>query len=337
MTTPAPSLGDAQRARLARAKLRALARERFGGRDWAEEDLSGLPALHDGDEGVVLLEARAWGLGLALVWADKVGLAGGLHVVVEVDAGVAARRAALLAPTVRAWSVRGTTLEEARPAPHAEVLAPPEDALVVAEPLRRRGADLVVEHGVVLAEILGLEVGRVVPDEAAPSGWALEVGVGKNDRAASVVMGALRSAEDAVRNVVEVVGAHRRPGAAPHLLNRLARPRWLRASVLGDPGLVGATSLAPLEPPLPRQNLIDPVPALAAGQGPDGAPIVVACSVGVDLEAVPIAADARDRYAPDADLVLVTPARDQYPPLRRAAALLRRPARLVAVEGPWPL
>jgi hypothetical protein len=186
----------------------------------------------------------------------------------------------------------------------------------------------------VLAELDGLEVGRVV--RAEDGRWSLEVGVGKHDREASVLMGALRSPDEAIRNVVAVVAAHRTATARPHLLNRLARPRWLRAKVLAGPAVVGAVSLAPLEPPTPRANLVDPAPALAAGVRPDGSPIVVACLVGVDLEAVPTAADARDRVAPDAELVLVGPARDQYPPLHRLVELLERPGRLVAVEGDWP-
>lgn len=342
MTTPSSALGDDQRHRLARAKLRALARARFGDLDWAEVDLGGLVGLHAGDVGIVQLGTAAWGLGRAIVWADRTLPRGELHVVAEDDAdvggaaGVVARRAELFSVGVHAWRVEGGALEPATPSAHLPLLPPPEDALAAAEPLRVLGADLVVEHGVVMAEVLGLEVGRVVPDESAATGWSLEVGVGKNDREASVLMGALRTPEDALRNVVAVVGAQRRPDVSPHLLNRLSRPRWLRATVLERPELVGAGRLGPLEPPVPRLNLVDPAPALALGVSPEGRAMVVACMVGVDLEAVPAAADARARHAPGADLVIAAPARDLYPALRRLVDLLVEPARLVAVEGDWP-
>lgn len=333
MTTPLGAGAPDQRARLARARLRAAARC-LGRHDWVDEDLGGAAALQDGSDAVVQVGSGATGLGRALVWADRARLDGELHLVAEDDAGVLARRAGLFTRRTRVWRDVGGDLEAVEPAEQLPLLPPPEDALAVAEPLRALGAELVVEHGVVLAEILGLEVGRVVPTDAG--GWSLEVGVGKHDREASVLMGALRSADEAIRNVVEVVAEHRTAAARPHLLNRLARPRWLRAVVLADPASVGAADLRPLEPPTPRANLVDPAPALALGRRPDGSPLVVACLVGVDLEAVPTAADARDRASPDAELVLAGPARDQYPPLRRLAELLERPARLVAVEGDWP-
>jgi hypothetical protein len=98
---------------------------------------------------------------------------------------------------------------------------------------------------------------------------------------------------------------------------------------------VGASRLEPLEPPLPRDNLVDPVPAFAAGETTAGRPMVVACAVGVDLEAVPSAADGRDRFDPDAELVYATPARDLYPVIGELAAGLVEPARVVPLDGEW--
>ncbi len=330
------ALGGAQRSRLARVKLRALVRDRFGERQWVDEDVGGLAAVHDGHDGFVLVEDGTTGLGHALVWADKVGLDGDLHLVADRDAGVAARRATFVSRPVHVWRVEGTSLVAAEPEAQLPLVPPAEAAMAAAEPLRAQGATVVAEHGVVMAEVLGLEIGRVVPDSTAQGGWVLEVGVGKNDRAASVLMEAVRPKEAALLDVVELVHTHRRPDASPHLLNRLARPRWLRDTLLADPGAVGATSLVAVEAARPRLNLVDAAPALALGVRPDGTAVVVACSVGVDLEALPSAADARDRLAPDAELVLVTPARDQYPTLRRLAELLLPPARLVAHEGDWP-
>jgi hypothetical protein len=167
--------------------------------------------------------------------------------------------------------------------------------------------------------------------------------VGKHDREASSMMETVRSRDDVIGSVVDVVRAHRRPGAPAHLLNRLARQRWLRAKLRREPELVGARRLGPVEPPLPRANLIDPAPAFAVGDG-----LVVACSVGVDLDLVPTALDARARHLAatategggatgnDVELVLVTPRRDQYPVNGLLAERARGRCRLVAVDGDWP-
>jgi hypothetical protein len=61
----------------------------------------------------------------------------------------------------------------------------------------------------------------------------------------------------------------------------------------------------------------------------------VACSVGVDLDLVPAAADARLLHRPAARLVLVVPERDALPVTRDLASMLATPAELVAVPGDW--
>jgi hypothetical protein len=63
--------------------------------------------------------------------------------------------------------------------------------------------------------------------------------------------------------------------------------------------------------------------------------VVVACSVGIDLDLVPSAADARAALAPDARLLVVVPQRDDHPVTRALAAELARPAEVVALAGDW--
>ena len=53
----------------------------------------------------------------------------------------------------------------------------------------------------------------------------------------------------------------------------------------------------------------------------DGRSVVVAASIGVDLDLVPAAADARLAHAPDARLVLALPQRDALAVTRRLAPL----------------
>ena len=63
--------------------------------------------------------------------------------------------------------------------------------------------------------------------------------------------------------------------------------------------------------------------------------MVVACSVGVHLDLVPAAADARAALAPDARLLLALPERDAHPVTEALAARLLSPAELVPIEGDW--
>ncbi len=354
-----------QRARLNLAKLRAVVR-----RYVSEHQRGGVEnvQLHDRALGAVaalvvppppgsdehptgyVLAAGQAGIGAALVWARRQPefrqpetqhagseQAGFLRLAIIAEgqaAGILARRARYFAQAPMVYLLTGTELTPAEAAPHLPVMAADPAALTAVAPLRAAGVDVVVEHGVVTAELSGLEVARVMPD-AEGGGFHLEVGVGRYDREAARLMQAVRSTEEVTNTVIEVVRGHRRPGETPHLLNRLARQRWLRSMVLANPSLVGAAHLAPIEPPAPRENLIQPIPALAAGTALDGHPVVVACCVGVDAEALPTAADARDRTDPEAELIYVCPPRDQYRAVRDLAAALRRPARLVALDGQW--
>ena len=83
---------------------------------------------------------------------------------------------------------------------------------------------------------------------------------------------------------------------------------------------------------MPRANLKDVVPCVAVGVAADGEAVVVVCSVGIDLDLVPFAADARGAVGlGEARLLLAVPERDDHPVTRALAARLRRPAEVVAV------
>lgn len=340
---PPSDIDPELRARLNLAKLRALVRDHAGAQDVVERPMGALPAVLAGIDGYVLATGGG-GIGAALVWARRQELRGALHIFADPapadgsapasEPGVLARRARFFTLSPAVYAIEGATAALAEPAPHLPPIPARADALAAVEPLREAGAEIVVEHGVVMAEIAGLEIGRVVADPEG-DGVHLEMGVGHHDREASHIMEAVLSPQGVRGSVLDVVRSHRRIGQPPHLLTRLARQRWLRSRIIADPSLVGADTLELLEPPLPRRNLVEPVPALCAGRTTAGHPLVVACAVGVDLEAVPTAADARDRFDPDAELIYATPARDQYPVVRELATMLVRPARLVALEGDW--
>ena len=111
----------------------------------------------------------------------------------------------------------------------------------------------------------------------------------------------------------------------------------LRSVVVARPGLVGASELRPVGSAIARANLKETGVATAVGTTLDGAPVVVTCSTGVDLELVPSAADDRLTHAPDARLVLVVPTRDALPVTTELAAHLASPAEVVPVDDDWQM
>ena len=72
-------------------------------------------------------------------------------------------------------------------------------------------------------------------------------------------------------------------------------------------------------------------PAAASGTDLDGSPLVVVCSVGIDLDLVPSAADVRLADGRGARLVLAVPERDVHPVTVALAGMLADPATVVPV------
>lgn len=333
LTFRPPVLDPERRSALLGAKLGALVRDRFGPGERQPGTFPGGATLQEGGRAWVLLEDDPGrSLGRALAWGRANGTAE-LHVLAEADTGLLARRAAAFAVPPTVWRVDGRAVERAEPAPAAPPAAPHPSAELLSVMLAAAGADVVVEHGVVSGEVRGLEIARVAVDDDGTG--RIEVGVGRHDREAfAMVHGDVPPAE-ALADVIGTVRRHRHPDAPHHPLNRLAGERWLRATVVADPALVGAAHLRPVDPPVPRANVKDPVPAPALGEDLEGRPLVAVCSVGVDLDLVPSAADARAVHAPGARLVLVVPERDDLPVTRALAAALAEPAEVVPVPGDW--
>jgi hypothetical protein len=191
----------------------------------------------------------------------------------------------------------------------------------------------------VRGEVLGLEVARIVHGTTT-AGMpidepVLEVGVGHADREMTALVHAGLPMDAQLARVVDIVLAERRIGAERHPLNQLAPERWLRSRLIAEPGRIGLASLQAAEGAIPRPNLRDRAVAFGLGTRLDGAPVVVACSVGIDLDAVPSGADARLVHAPEADLIVVVPERDAHPVTQALVARLAHPAELVALAGDW--
>ena len=91
-----------------------------------------------------------------------------------------------------------------------------------------------------------------------------------------------------------------------------------------------AERLEPVAPPWPLGDLTDDSAAVCVGPG-----VVVVCSVGVDLDLVPTAADCRLLYAPASRLVIVVPSGDDVAITRELAGALSAPAEVVTVPRAW--
>jgi hypothetical protein len=334
-------VADERRAQLQALKLQTLVRDHFGAPDGTPLPYpSGAALVRDGEGWVLLEDDPASGLGGALAWAARQDV-DHLHVLTESDAGLLTRRAAAFTPAPDVWQIDGRALHQVEPVPRPTPPMLPAAADALRPVIVAAGAEPVEEHGVLGGEVLGLEVCRVVVDDdplaSGGPGARLDVGIGDHDREAFRLVHGDGPVDAALARVVTEVAAHRRPGAPPHALNRLARERALRHRLVADPSLIGLTALAPAPPPVARTNLADAVPCVALGADDSGAPVVVVCSAGVDLDLVPFAAHARDALAgPDTRLLLAVPEGDDHPVTRELAARLAVPAEVVPVPPATP-
>ena len=269
--------------------------------------------------------ASARGLGPALRWAVANG-AQRLTVIAEAPvAADLARRAALLEFDIDVWSAEGPDVQPAAAVAATDPPTPPADHLPFAGLIAEAGARPVDDHGTLVAEVAGLEVARVVDD----GGPRLAVGVGQADRELQGYVHGHLDDDANLRRAIAAVARHRRPGAGSHPLSRVARQRWLRSVLLDEPALLDLPVLEPVSPLRPRVTVLGDEPAAAAGPG-----VVVVCSVGVDLDLLPEAADYRQRVEPGAELVVVVPQRD-----RRLATATVGPVvpdlRVESIDTPW--
>jgi hypothetical protein len=276
--------------------------------------------------------ARA--LGPALAWARQRGVTD-VQLIAEDATGLLTRRALAFHEPPTVWRLVGRDLHLAEADPLDPPRAVDSRAMAFISMIEAGGASVVEEHGVLAGEVAGLEVCRVVIDPDLDEA-RLEVGVGAHDREAFRLVHGDQPSVEAFAAVVEGVARYRRAAAPPHALNRLGAERLLRDRLVEQPSLVGLHRLEPAVPPLPRLNLKDAVPCVATGLDGLDQPVVVVCSVGVDLDLVPFASDAR--LAVEASgvgssrLLLAVPERDLHPVTLALAGRLLRPADVVGVS-----
>lgn len=311
---------------LQRVKLKALIAD--AGAQVAKVTDVGLCAALDATGCAWVLIDGAAGLGAAIAWTARHD-AVRLHVIAESDAPSVARQAGYFAVPIEVSTLDGRALVPVHPAPLAVPRPAPNDHLAMIDTIAAAGATPIVEHGVVAGEVCGLEVCRVIddPETGEPR---LDVGVGAHDREMYHMLHGDVPAQQALADVVNTVAALRAGDAGPHPLNALARERLLRARAVEHPELIGATSVAAAQPPVPRQSLKDAVPCVALATI-DGHQQAAVFSAGVDLELIVVAAEARAALDVD-DAVVVVPARDALAIQQLISDQLRRPIRIMSMS-----
>lgn len=327
---------DADRlAGLARTKLEGLVRRAFPD---VQADAVGFNAgvgLVDGDRAFVLLIQRAPSpLAAALAWGEQYG-ATELHVVVDDPDPMLALEARGLAPQPTLWHAVGTELV-AMPDPGlASVAEAPLSVLAQIPTLEAAGCEVVIEHGVVIGEVLGLEIARVAVE--ADGQAVVRVGVGLYDQEAHALVHAHSPVDERLRDVSAEVRRYRNADARPHPLNRVARERWLRSIVCSDPGLLQLDSCVIEAPIVARGGIHEQRPVAARGTR-GSRNVLVVCSSGIDLDLVPTAAAhlAHGGLARADEVLLVLPQRDHHAVIERMLAHLAVDASLVAIADPWP-
>ncbi len=190
-------------------------------------------------------------------------------------------------------STDGTSWPSNRPAQPAPRAPTPAHLAFVAD-IEAAGATVVVEHGVVTGEVRGLEVCRVVDvaDREVPRGAR---GRRRTPRS--------RGLRDHPRRRPDGRSPRRRRRRRRRRTRHLTR-QGTRSTVLRPSGSCGGGSSRSrgssgwrrCTTPSHRchaAGLKHRAPCTAVGYALDGTPAVIVCSVGVDLDVIPYAADAR--------------------------------------------
>lgn len=308
-----------RRSRLLSLKLRALVREHLG----LASDPEGTPevfglgaAFVANDATWVLIDGESSrALGPVLAWASRFEKP--VHLLVERDSGIIARRAQFFTSSITVWHIDDRSLLPAVAEPHLPVVGAKPEHVAMMDLIASSGADALIEHGIVVGEVRGLEMCRVVDDNTTGES-RLEVGMGVNDREAFAMVHGELPKEEALRNVIEAVAVHREPGAMVHPFNQFGAERMHRWRALQDPASIGFTELSPADPPVRRTNLKDAVPCVALGTTNEGEAAVAVFVNGIDLDVIPFAVDAASRCGVQR-AVVVARAKDITPSMKKMA------------------
>jgi hypothetical protein len=309
-------------------RVASLGRDHFGLRAPRTTSLPGAAgAVADGRAIALVGKPTTTVVGGVLLWAQQAAVV--LEsVIVDGEAGLVDQWLEGFDPRPAVFGLEGS--RPVGPVPPAHRRAPPSPPVPPAFDLA--DVEVVIEDGVVRAEVDGLEVARLVGHEDGE--LRLEVGVGQYDRAGHKVMSAARPIDETLDEVVTAVRACRHRGAPAHTYNRLCRERWLRSVLVVDPSLVGLVELRPVDPIPARTGLLDTSPAPAIGSDREGVKVLVVASAGVDPGLAPSTSAVARREGP-ARIIVALPPRDLIAPTQRLLNALRWPVETAGIEPPW--
>ena len=308
-----------RRSRLLSIKLRSLVREHLAlssDLDGGNESFALGAGFLTADAMWVLIDGEASrSLGPVLAWTSQFERR--VNLLVENNAGLLARRASLFDADITVWHVDDHTITRAIAESHIVSASATDAHLSFVDIIESSGADALVEHGIVVGEVRGLEMCRVV-DDATTGDVRLEVGMGRHDREAfTMIHGELPTAQ-AMRQVIDAVLPHRTEGADSHPFNQFGVERLSRWKAIKDPSTIGFSTLAPADPPVLRTNVKDAVPCVAIGLTGAKRLSTVVFVHGVDLDCVSFAVDAASRLGTQ-DVTIAVRRRDVIASIERLA------------------
>ena len=325
-----------RRSRLLSVKLSALVRSVLG--DSVQELRSepcplGASLLSDDVVWVLVDGDASQALGPTCAWVlrqSSSGIPQSINIAVENSSGLLARRAQHLALPISVWRIEGTNIARAETEPHSQSVVLGDEYQHFVQQMKDAGAEPLVEHGVLVGEVRGLEMCRVVSDDTTGD-VRLEVGIGAHDREAFAMVHSDKPTHESVASVVQAVIAHRFVDAPLHPYNTLAAERFMRWRVIQTPELIGLTSLQPIDPPVKRANLKDAVPCVGRGKDASGKDVVVAFVHGIHLDVVPFAVDVATREAVE-NVLIVSRTQDVTSSIRSMAQYARATVNFVALH-----
>lgn len=299
---------DAQRrSRLLSVKLAALIGQHLGidAASYTQEPCGLGAALVCDDAVWILVDGDAsHALGPAIAWASKYSRP--FHLVVDNHSGVLVRRASGFELPISVWHVEGNGLLPAIAEPHQELVRASDSHSALISQIDTAGAESLVEWGVVVGEVRGLEICRVVDDEHTNEA-RIEVGIGAHDRETYALVHQARPIHESIADVVATVGVHRVEGAPFHPYNHIAPERYARWRALQEPAALGFLSLTRIDPPVRRTNVKDSVPCVALGKKTDGTTTAVVFVHGIDLDVVTFSVDAALQYSCESVMIVARP------------------------------
>lgn len=308
-----------RRSRLVSIKLRSLVREHLSltsDPEGTSESFALGASFLTADAVWVLIDRDASrSLGPVLAWTSQFDCP--VNLLVENNAGLLTRRASLFDVDISVWHVDDHTITRAIAEPHVISPSATDAHLSFVDIIESSGADALVEHGVVVGEVRGLEMCRVV-DDVTTGEVRLEVGMGRHDREAfTMIHGELPTAQ-AMRQVIDAVLPHRTEGADSHPFNQFGVERLSRWKAIKDPASIGFSTLAAADPPVLRTNVKDSVPCVAIGLTGAKRLSTAVFVHGVDLDCVSFAVDAASRLGTQ-DVTIVVRRRDVIASIERLA------------------